>query len=307
MQPAMAQEQMADPDFVAAVERPAYVTDGPIVAVDEAHDNLHTMRGQYRPFADLVAADGFRMVAWTQSFEASELQDIDILVIANARNLDAIMAGDLTQSAFTTTEIRAVIDWVRGGGSLLLIADHAPFGNAAEALGQAFGVSMGKGWAFDRERDGGITTQLDYSHANGQVGEHSILRGRNGEEEVSIVRTFTGQSLGVPLAATALLRFGTDAREAQTPDDLNKEDAASRGSDQGQYGARSVSIAGRAQGLAMTFGEGRVVALGEAGFLTAQVVRYPDGTEMRFGLNVPGTDNQQLVLNIMHWLSGLLD
>ena len=103
------------------------------------------------------------------------------------------------------------------------------------------------------------------------------------------------------------MRLGSEAREATTPDALNAEDAASRGSDAGQYGMRSVSVTGRAQGLAMSFGEGRFVALGEAGFLTAQVVRLSDGTETPFGLNVPGNDNRQLVLNIMHWLSGLLD
>ena len=192
-QPAVAQQQMADPNFVATVDRPAYQADGPRVAVDEAHDNLHTMGGLYRPFADLLAADGFRVIPWTNTFQASWLEEVDILVIANARNLDAIMAGDLTQSAFTAAEIEAVVDWVRGGGSLLLIADHAPFGNAAEAMGQRFGVSMGMGWAFDRKLDGGITTQLDYSRANGLLGGHAILGGRAGEEEVNVVRTFTGR------------------------------------------------------------------------------------------------------------------
>jgi hypothetical protein len=44
------------------------------------------------------------------------------------------------------------------------------------------------------------------------------------------------------------------------------------------------------------------VVLGEAAMLTAQVA--PKG--FRFGMNVSGTDNRQLALNIMHWLSGLI-
>jgi hypothetical protein len=65
---------------------------------------------------------------------------------------------------------------------------------------------------------------------------------------------------------------------------------------------RQISAAGRAQGLALEFGKGRVVVLGEAAMLTAQVALRG----FRFGMNVPGIDNRQLALNIMHWLSGLL-
>jgi hypothetical protein len=65
---------------------------------------------------------------------------------------------------------------------------------------------------------------------------------------------------------------------------------------------RQVSAAGRAQGAALSFGKGRVVVLGEAAMLTAQVAPRV----FRFGMNLPGIDNRQLALNIMHWLSGLL-
>src|SRR5205823_8788819 len=56
-----------------------------------------------------------------------------ILVIANA------MANG-SDSAFTTAECEAVREWVREGGSLLLIADHTPWGAAAESLATSFGV-----------------------------------------------------------------------------------------------------------------------------------------------------------------------
>jgi hypothetical protein len=56
----------------------------------------------------------------------------------------------------------------------------------------------------------------------------------------------------------------------------------------------------------MTVGRGRLVVLGEAGMLSAQVIRYPDGHEMKMGMNVPGTDDQQFALNVMHWLSAAL-
>jgi len=64
-----------------------------------------------------------------------------------------------------------------------------------------------------------------------------------------------------------------------------------------------------AQGLAFPFGAGRVVVLGEAGMLTAQIVRFPDQPDRapyRFGLNTDGHDDRQFALNLMHWLSRLI-
>ena len=65
---------------------------------------------------------------------------------------------------------------------------------------------------------------------------------------------------------------------------------------------RNGSAAGRAQGLAFEMGRGKVVVLGEAGMLSAQI----NGPfKMRVGMNVQGIDNRQFALNIMHWLSGV--
>jgi hypothetical protein len=63
------------------------------------------------------------------------------------------------------------------------------------------------------------------------------------------------------------------------------------------------SAAGRAQGIVMSFGNGRVVVLGQAGMLSAQL---GGANHTPFGMNRPGIDNRQLALNIVHWLSGLL-
>jgi hypothetical protein len=65
----------------------------------------------------------------------------------------------------------------------------------------------------------------------------------------------------------------------------------------------SVSAAGRAQAFAVKFRKGRVLVQGEAAMLSAQV----SGADKRsMGMNVPGNDDKQYVLNVMHWLSGLL-
>jgi hypothetical protein len=59
----------------------------------------------------------------------------------------------------------------------------------------------------------------------------------------------------------------------------------------------------------MPFGKGRVVVLGEAGMFSAQAVVFPPGQEgqnFKFGMNVPGTDDKQFALNVLHWLSGVI-
>jgi hypothetical protein len=152
-----AQQQIVDPGFRGTVEKPAYPGGGPTVAIDEAHSNFHTAAGQYAPFVALLRSDGYRVVASTREFDMAALGGIDVLVIANARNLTALRAGDISKPAFTDQECDVVRDWVRAGGSLLLIADHAPYGNAADSLAQRFGIVMGKGWAFDQTATPGIT------------------------------------------------------------------------------------------------------------------------------------------------------
>lgn len=301
----VAQVQLVDSAFKAAVQRPAYAEFGPTVAIDEAHSNFHTAEGQYRPFADLLRSDGYSVKSSTVRFDSGAFAGIDVLVVANALPEDE---SDPPPPAFTEQECDAVRDWVRSGGSLLLIADHAPFGGAAENLASRFGVVMGKGWAFDRADTGGITTQLVFSRANGALGTHAILQGRRSDEEVQVIRSFTGQSLSVPDGAAVLMPLRATAREAAARDDLNAEGAALRDtSAQTTFGDRSTPVVGRAQGIAVVFGKGRVVVLGEAGLLTAQLIRFPDGREMKFGMNVPGNDNQQFALNVLHWLSGLLN
>lgn len=302
----LAAQQVSDPDFNASVATPAYTSASPTVAIDEAHGNFHTADGRYKPFADLLRNDGYEVLAFTSTFDARSLGGIDVLVISNARNLPAVQRGDTSQPAFTDDEIAAVRAWVEGGGALLLIADHAPFGQAAESLAQRFGIAMGKGYAFDRQNDE-LTMTLDFSRDNRLLGDHPITRGRGASEAVSHLTTFTGQSLSVPTGATPLMKMSDSAREAATPDDLNAENAAAQSSGSTQLGARSAPLAGRAQGLAMTIEMGRVVVLGEAAMLSAQIATFPDGSVVKAGMNVPGNDNRQFALNTLHWLSGLLD
>lgn len=286
--PAPAQQQ-ADPDFDANVATPAFRDKQPRLLFDEAHNNFHTATGRYKPFADLIGNDGYRVTPNKVPFTKEALGACDVLVIANARG-----AGRPADAAFTDAECDAVRDWVHAGGSLLLITDHAPFGGAAVSLAQRFGVHMSTAFTLDEknhEKAGG-PSWLVFSRENQLLGDHPICRGRGPDEVLRRVTTFTGQSLKGPAGSIAFLKLSDAAVD---------EDAAA--------GRKRTSAAGRAQGVALKAGKGRVVVLGEAAVLSAQVVKNPGAKDpgARFGMNFPGSDNRQLALNIMHWLSGLLD
>lgn len=303
--PAAAQQQMVDPDFRPTVERPAWAEgQGPVVVIDEAHANFHRLEGQYAPFAALLKADGYRVRAGTQAFDAGGLEGVDVLVIANA----GATGERPTPPAFTDAEGEALEAWVRNGGKLLLIADHTPFGAAAEGLAARFGVRMGTGYAFAMT-DGGadLTTNLVYPAE--AFGDHPIMTGRDASERVESVTAFTGQSLEGPEGATVLLHMTDGARES--PDLPTLQALADRLDDAGVPDSAIAELskpALPAQGLAFDHGAGRVVVLGEAGMLSAQLIRYPADSgqaDRRFGMNVaPG--NARFGLNILHWLSGLL-
>jgi hypothetical protein len=275
--------QRADPDFDTKVARPSYTTEHPRVLFDEAHNNFHTAGGRYKPFAEVISNDGYKVVPNRDKFTGDVLAKADILIIANALGSGGLGQAGAAGPAFTEAECDAVRDWVHAGGSLLLITDHAPFGSAAEPLARRFGVDMSKGFTSDPSNSEGGETSLVFTRKNNLLGDHPITRGRDDSERVNRVRTFTGQSLKGPAGSVALLKLADTA------------------ADEGDDG-KSTSAAGRAQGVALAFGKGRVVVLGEAAMLSAQLA----GTD-RFGMNVPGLDNRQLALNLMHWLSGLLE
>lgn len=281
-------QQVADPDFDTKVAKPAYKKSGPTVLFDEAHNNFHIAGGRYKPFADLITNDGYQVVPNKEKFTKESLKAYKILLISNALGAPRMTDPAAGNSAFTDAEADAVRDWVKAGGALLLIADHAPMGAANQSLGERFGVNMSKMFTFDNqnyEKDSDNRGFIVYTRESGRLVDHAITRGRNDTELVNKIITFTGQSLKGPDDSVAFLKLADSAQDAM------------------QGTSTPISAAGRSQGLAMKFGKGRVIVMGEAGMLTAQLAGQQ---AMKFGMNRPGIDNRQLALNIMHWLSGLL-
>jgi hypothetical protein len=281
-------QQIADPYFNAKVDNPAFTKNFPRILFDEAHNNSDTARGRYKPFADLLFNDGYHVAVNRQPFTKESLQTFKILVVVNPLGAEEMDEDGADGPAFTSAECDAVSDWVRNGGALLLVADQSPFGSAAEILAKRLGVDMSKGYTVDpanAAREENNASVIVYSRENHLLAEHSISSGRSQAERVNRVIVFTGQSLKGPEGSDAFLKLADSAvDEIASP-------------------VKSNSAAGRAQGIAFRLGKGRVVALGDAAMLSAQVT---GSDNQPFGMNIPNIDNRQLALNIMHWLSGIL-
>jgi hypothetical protein len=288
-----------DRAFDGRVTDPAYRADGPVVLYDEGHLNTHTTAAGYKPLADLLRSDGYRLRVTQQPLTAPALEGVTVLVLALARGTND--AND--NAAYSDTEAALIEEWVRAGGSLLLITDHWPYGSAVSSLARRFDIAMGAGFVEDatqNDPDRGAS-HLVFSEENGLLRDHPIVRGRRQAERVRRVLTFTGQSLQGPAAAVPFLAL-SDAATERPPGPPRVERDGGDVRVTMEYGA-PVSAAGRAQGLALEVQAGRVVAVGEAGMLRAQ--RTASGE--RVGMNVPGYDNRQLALNVMHWLSRALE
>ena len=281
-----------DRSFDTRVAAPAYPGGGgPVVLYDEGHRNAHTARGGYKPLVDMLRSDGYVVRTTRQPFTAEALRGAAVLALVLGRGANPTEDS----AAYTDSETAAIAEWVRGGGSLLLVSDHWPFGLAARSLARRFDVDLSGGFAEDpkyHEAERGAS-HLVFSRENGLLREHPITRG------VQRVLTFTGTSIAGPAGAGVFLALSDSATD-RPPGPARVETAGGDTRLIMEYGD-PLPARGRAQGIALEFGKGRVVVLGEAGMLRAQ--RDRSGL---VGMNVPGYDNRQLALNIVHWLSQVL-
>jgi hypothetical protein len=287
----------------AAAERP-FTERRPRIAIDEGHLNVHTSSGRYRPFGRLMERDGFRVTPSPSRITPEALRNVDIFVTANALGYNGALqqaanaAGlerfvKLDVDAFDGDEIERLRAWVSNGGNALIISDHPPAADGSKRLAAAFGVQMRGWWAEDYEHHDPVTKNpgaLVFSRDNALLGDHPILSGRTETERIHRVMTFTGQALEPGPNGVALLRLSPTAREY--PYRVSRE-------------AQGRSAAGLAQAVAVEYGQGRVVVLGEAAALTAQRLETPAGETLLIGMHREDIDNQQFALNIVHWLMGV--
>jgi hypothetical protein len=296
--------QQADPDFIPKnVKQTFSNVDSPKVLIDEAHNNFHTASGRYKAFQQVLVSDGHTVKPNRKSFTLNGLKNTEILVVANALDTNRLDWTPPFKDAFQETEVQAIKQWVSDGGSLLLIADHIPFPKAAESLSKAFGFEFSNGHvdkALFRMNDGSlakheVTKSSTELNVNIQLNVFNDISDPNPPESdfLKQVKTFGGSAFIPPQNAQSILTLGGWAfsRTPEIPFQIKAE-------------TPKIPMDGWSQGAILEFGNGRVAVFSEAMMFTSQLY-VPTGEKM--GLVSRGAeDNEQFLLNIMHWLSGVI-
>lgn len=287
-------QQIGDPDFKPPIVNPAYkINSGSVVLIDEAHNNFHTMSGRYKPFADLITLDGYVAKPNTAEITPDVLRGAKILLISNPLHKRNIEDWSLpTPSAFTEEELITIEKWVKEGGSLFLISDHMPFPGASEKLAALFGFRFNNGFATDTAKAGGFDL---FTRRDATLGNNFITNGRNENEAVDSIYSFTGQAFQIPKKATPVLVMKSSFISLM-PDTAWSFSAKTP----------KVHTAGWSQGAVLNYFKGRVVIWGEAAMFSAQI--SGTGQDARkVGMNSPeAKNNYKLLLNLIHWLDGKL-
>lgn len=165
--------------------------------------------------------------------------------------------------------------------------DHAPNGGAGRPLAAAFGVDVRNAFtsdsAFQRPTPAFPNAgHFSFTRRGGLIADHPVLTG------VDDVRTYTGSSLQAPTDAAILLRLPSTAVDRMWNAGTKQFDRIPAG--------------GRAQGVALEYGRGRVVVLGEAGMLTTHPGNNTDLCGTR-AIAQSDIGNRRFALNIVRWLA----
>lgn len=280
-----------DPAFDATVSEPAYpASNGPRILLDGGHHNFFIQWDFIEPFANLAEADGYQPVIDDGTFTPDYLSRFDIVMIITALPFDFTTKTEVTtEETFSAAELNALQDWVNTGGSLLVFSEHAPFDQAINPLLHRFGIVSSVGTVADTEHYDehfGKPGWIVYSRENGLLNDtHPITSGRSKSESVESVVTFGGSSL-TGEGYTSLLRLSPTAE--------NREHATGVGP----------TGMGNSQALAGNVGDGKIVAFGDSNGFTAMIFEGDNGSSVSAGMNTEHHNWKQLVLNVLHWLSG---
>jgi hypothetical protein len=275
-----------DNDYDITVREPKL--SGRRVLFDEGHKNHHEIGRTYKPFAKLLRNDGCIVEASNKPISPKILSNIDIYITATAAGKEE--PGD--QSAFTDSEIIALEEWIKNGGSALIVTEHYPFGLAMKSLLKKFEVDVHNGYTEDSTLNNPqVSDALLFEKSKGNLNSsHPITA------NIDKVNTFTGSSVKGDSTWTDLLILSNNAQNYNVDVKVNRE-----GGDVNV----SVSYAdfypatGFSQGICKSYGKGKIVILAESALLTAQY----DKNGNKFGMNSPNEDNKQFVLNLIRWLA----
>jgi len=301
-------QPVTDTIFQPNVGQPAYQGgEGPVVLVDEGHYNWRTispvqiphtnkmMPGRLMPFVEILRQDGFIVKSIESGFTGEVLAEGSILVIGGpgGPQLNGRDWSFPDSPVFNLEEIETVASWVEEGGSLFLIAGTYGGSVAASELAEKFGLFFSHGSAF-KLKDQYERINRDwivFRRTDGSLTNHPITHGRKEGEKIDSIMTFEGQAFRImpgvdiqPLllfTEPTMLIFAFDGAFERAP---------------------RIRADGMLQGAVLHYGRGRVAVFGEGGMFGTQVSGIGP-----IGMNHPdASQNAQFILNVMHWLSGII-
>jgi len=280
-------QQRPDLLFNPNIKDPAYAPGkGPLVLIDSAHNNFHTADGRYFAFARILNNDGYIVKKGDAIITEGLLASCRIYV-------SSVPMSESGRSAYSSVEIRLLQDWVKAGGALLLITDHGPDPPAIAGLAAAFGIKVHNGWVLNVYPEKPSEEPLVFRREANHLCEHPITNGRRASEKIQAVASFTGCAFktGPEFSPLLILPAG---KKSWMPLEEGRFDS----------NTPRIDVGGWYQGAAAEYGRGRIAFFGEAAMFTAQ--RF-GRARAPVGMNVPlARENHQFLLNVMHWLSGII-
>ena len=162
-----------------------------------------------------------------------------------------------------------------------------PYGGAAQDLAKKFGVKWNNGFAI---RQGQHWPPSVFERKNNMVLDSPVTIDSDYGKKISYIASFSGSVFKVPESAEPFMIFD-DSHFILMPEVAWQFSEKTRNENSG----------GWIQGACMKYGKGKIVFLGEAAMISAQL----GDNDHRVGMNNPedAPENAQLALNIFRYLA----
>ena len=259
------------------------INNGPLVLFDSAHNNFFIQSHLIKPLVDLLIYDGYRVGFLDEPFSKKNLSQAKIVVIITALpfNFTTQLSAD-GKETFSEDELKQLQKWVNDGGSMLVFSEHAPFDQAINPLLEKFDIKSSIGATIDTVNyDKMFTPGMIIFEKENLNTNHPIVEGKY---PVKKLVSFGGSSLTGD-SYTNVLILGNSSYTIKHQTGIGPEGR------------------GNSQGLAGNYGNGKVAAFGDSNGFTAMIFNMGEGNKMYAGMNTPGYDWKNFVLNTFHWLS----
>lgn len=266
------------------VENPSYeMNEGPLIMFDSAHKNFFIQSHLIKPLVDLLLNDGYRVSFLDKEFSKSSLSQAKVLVVITALPFDfATERSAADKNTFSRDELSELQNWVKNGGSLLAFSEHAPFDQAINPLLQKFEIESSIGTTIDT-----INYENKYGHGMIKFENSNLKKNHptvNGKYKVERLVSFGGSALLGPKYEN-ILKLDESSLNTKHSTGIGPEGR------------------GNSQGLAGSYGSGKIAVFGDSNGFTAMVFNMQDGSKMYAGMNTEGYDWKNFVLNTFSWLT----